>query len=816
MRGSFMKGPVSGTRVLSILPMLCLGAILVFSVSPVKAYEGTGGYDAPFFQADFYQDLSDWSSALVNPALLYRVNQLHVDGGFYRWASGNWGFQQLAVQWPIQRNHTLGFTTIWAGAPITLTQINPSQGYSVDSIGTSSFNDIWFVGNYGVRVLPWLMLGTNLKYRYQRQFNLGSKFSNLWPGVDVGVYINPLDHYRYGDIGLSVNFQDIVPSAVKWDVPDSLGNSQYVVTNPVTTRLRMGARYGMFNDNLIVDGEMVLDNAFADLWKSTLEFAQYNAATGDWVISPESGTEALKKVARFGGHVRYLFIPQVWLKAGWTNNNIPYIGANVNLMYPLPEMINYLSADFHFGYSFIEGLLSSDKKDERGFTMMSRFAVDFGPTREQVLSKQLYDKLILAPMNAYVEAMKLYEAGQYWLAGFAFGKVISLFPNFHLNDKVTFYMGNCYRFLYMNDISREMYQEGLEKFTTSEMRSKYLYGLMALDYREGKYDDALKNHAFIVNLYAESDIRPDADYLAGEIHFARKNYNAAEQLFSKLKPSDPAYLYAQYTLAIINVENKKTQAAIQCLKKITEDTTTDVSRQLLQDAANTKLGHIYFEDVQLRQAVEAYKRVSEGSPYGDEALLGMAWSWIKAGQPQIADQVLDQLLAVYPKSPLVPESYLVKGYANMLLKRYPTAKNHLDQCVELCKGQYITDEDLKVREDQFGGIVQQFKPNMQDIKKNALRRPTDRTIEERTAMKGSFDKFDQDGRDFFNYALLAKSHKKFLKRKSDILMDAQYAQAKVAALLGSQDATKRIQQDQQKIESIDTELEKLKGKLNQK
>jgi hypothetical protein len=105
---------------------------------------------------------------------------------------------------------------------------------------------------------------------------------------------------------------------------------------------------------------------------------------------------------------------------------------------------------------------------------------------------------------------------------------------------------------------------------------------------------------------------------------------------------------------------------------------------------------------------------------------------------------------------------------------------------------------------------------MEDIKKNALRRPTDKTIEDRTALKGSFDKFDQDGRDFFNYTLLAKSHKKFLKRKSDILMDAQYAQAKVAALLGSQDATKKIQQGQQKIESIDTELEKLKGKLNQK
>jgi hypothetical protein len=47
--------------------------------------EGNGGYDAPYFQADYIQDLSDFSSGIVNPALLYRVNQLHVEAGFYRW-----------------------------------------------------------------------------------------------------------------------------------------------------------------------------------------------------------------------------------------------------------------------------------------------------------------------------------------------------------------------------------------------------------------------------------------------------------------------------------------------------------------------------------------------------------------------------------------------------------------------------------------------------------------------------------------------------------------------------------------------------------
>ena len=76
--------------------------------------------------------------------------------------------------------------------------------------------------------------------------------------------------------------------------------------------------------------------------------------------------------------------------------------------------------------------------------MMNKLSTDFGPTREQRESKRLYDQLILAPMDAYNEAMRLYLAGKYWEASFAFGKVMSLYPNFYLNDKATYYMGDSY------------------------------------------------------------------------------------------------------------------------------------------------------------------------------------------------------------------------------------------------------------------------------------------------------------------------------------------------------------------------------------
>ncbi len=765
-----------------------------------------GGYDAPYFQSDFTQDLTNWSSPLVNPALMYRVNQMHFDLiSFYRWAvfdENPLGFQHIAALFPIRRNHTVGFTVLGGGSLIEKSELKETG--TITYTGKTRYQDVWFIGNYSMRLLSSLMLGTNIKMRLQNQF--GSFRVSHSPGIDLGVYYNPIDHYRFGDVGLSLCILDLLPSQIKW--PENPTYPELTVN-----RVRMGVRYSLFNDNLVMGGEYLIDNLLGKLFEGWESYAQMFKADSAGVLKG-----ALKIAHRGGFHVKYQFIPQLWLKGGWTNNNIPYVGFNYNLMFTMPEMINYLNVDVHLGYSFIESLLrESNKRDERGFTIAGKASVDFGPTREQRESKRMYDKLILAPMDAYNEAMRLYLAGKYWEAGFAFGKVLSLFPSFHLNDKATWYLGNCYRFLYMNDIARQVYKMGLEEYTTSETRSKYLYGLQALDYREGKYEEALKNHAFIINLYPDSDIRPDADYLAGQIHFQWKNYNIAEQLLSNINPGDPNYLYAQYTLAVINIENNKEQAAVQNLTYIISDTTQLAADQLLQDAANTKLGHLYYEmGDQLRRAVEAYQRVPIGSPspYGDEALLGTAWAWIKVNQPNVALQTIDKLLANYSESPLVPEGFLVKGYALMLLKRYAEAVNTFEQCLAACKRAYVSEEDLAAKKASFEAYEKQFAPIADKIKKNALRKPTNKTLEERPELQKHYENFAKESKDYFNFMLLAKSHSRFFKRKEEVIGDAEYALAKATRMLKAGREKKILEQQRKEETKIDQRLEELKKELN--
>jgi hypothetical protein len=310
--------------------------------------EGSGGYDAPYFQADYVQDLSEFSSGIVNPALLYRVNQFRFELGLYRWgvdgdlSTSALGYQQASFLAPIRLNHTIGLSWIGTGASINRTTIDAADlSNTIRNLGPSNFGDNWFIGHYAWRLAPWIVAGTNVKLRYQNQFD---STQQLAVGLDLGVYINPFDHYRFGDLGFSLNFQDIVPSLMIAKLSDRSTEQMGV------SRVRAGIRYAALNDKLVVDGELVVDNALAELWKWRMK--------ADRVISQRSLTDTTKdttetfetqlaKAYRGSLHFRWQFIPQVWLKFGWANNMIPYIGFNFNFIYPLPEMINYLSYDFH-------------------------------------------------------------------------------------------------------------------------------------------------------------------------------------------------------------------------------------------------------------------------------------------------------------------------------------------------------------------------------------------------------------------------------------------------------------------------------------
>ena len=142
----------------------------------------------------------------------------------------------------------------------------------------------------------------------------------------------------------------------------------------------------------------------------------------------------------------------------------------------------------------------------------------------------------------------------------------------------------------------------------------------------------------------------------------------------------------------------------------------------------------------------------------------------------------------------------------MLSKRYPEAASALEQCLAACNRAFVTEEDLRNKKESFDQYTMQFAPTAESIKKNALRKPTNKTLEERPELQRLYDGFAHESKAFFDYTLLAKSHTRFFKRKEEILSDAEYALAKTERILGAKKARKIIENVKDKEErSIELE-----------
>jgi hypothetical protein len=99
------------------------------------------------------------------------------------------------------------------------------------------------------------------------------------------------------------------------------------------------------------------------------------------------------------------------------------------------------------------------------------------------------------------------------------------------------------------------------------------------------------------------------------------------------------------------------------------------------------------------------------------------------------------------------------------------------------------------------------------MRKNALRKPTDKTVEERGGLKTEFDKFAKEAKEFFNFQLLAKSHKRFFKRRDEVEQDVGYALAKATNMLKTRKQSEVMQKGQKEEQDINQEIIRLKKQL---
>ena len=359
----------------------------------------------------------------------------------------------------------------------------------------------------------------------------------------------------------------------------------------------------------------------------------------------------------------------------------------------------------------------------------------------------------MGPLDDYYAAKRLFLNRQFLNAAYAFGNIQTMYPAFHLVDQAAFYMAKSFENLLMHKAAREIYRDAIKRYPQSDQLAKYHFQLMNIDYKEGKYTEAMNKYQYIAQKFGKSDAKADADYVAGQIKFEQGLYQEAIDLLATIHPGNANYLYARYTTGIAYSRMNKFDEAENCFRAITEQPVSNKSERDIQNAAKVKLGHIFFsaEKPDIAAAAQMYGLVQKESPVFDEAMLGIAWAFIKANKLDEAMKYAKWIMSNLPESFLVSEAYLVLGYCNFIKKNYRDALEALEETAKRTEQPIVSVAARDSARLAFDAMQGQF-DSVQVLALDLARQlPTPRVESKRKALRPTIDKLHQAIEDYATF-----------------------------------------------------------------
>ena len=726
MRTSFLKTAVLGLSVAST----SLFADAIYS--PHK-----------YQQNDWFAEFGGNTSMYVNPASIAETEQLEFSAAFFSSISGEASQEYVSLTFPMDYKHTLGVSFFENGAGI---DDGPDYGEYALMLG------------YAYNLMQCVSLGVDLSVLYINQFDA---VKQVTVGADVGLSWNPLASSKYGYLLVGLALQNIAQPAISTETeksgfvaPGFFGGSRDDAYN-IPANLNLSFFYRGFNRALEAKAEISLIDVFH---------------------TKEEGGDGLSPEMSFT--LTYYLSPHLGVRARFTKEGYPVAGATVNVKDV--SIFRYLALDLEMSHDDLYA------KKNRGFIWAVKITSRFGDTREEKIGEERYRRLKIEPENDYRAAMRLYLNRQFLEAAYAFGKVQTKYPAFHLVDQAAFYKAKSFENLRMHKAAKSVYEDAIKRYPQSDQRAKYHFQLMNIDYKEGKYTDAMSKYQNIAQKFGESDVKADADYVAGQIKFEQGQYQESVDLLAAILPGNANYFYARYTMGIAYSRLGKWDEAENSFRDITEQPYSNQSESDLQDAARVKLGHIFFsgEKPDIAAAAQMYGQVQPNSPVYDEAVLGIAWSFLKVNKPDDAMKPAQLIINKFPDSFLVSEAYLVIGYCHFMKKDYNGAVKALEQAEKRTEQPVVTVAARDSARQAYDAMQGEFDSVQVKALDLARQLPTPRVQSKRAALQPSFDKANQAIEDYAAFNLKAIQSDRFESNRKRILEDAGFTLATVKTKMG--------------------------------
>ena len=380
------------------------------------------------------------------------------------------------------------------------------------------------------------------------------------------------------------------------------------------------------------------------------------------------------------------------------------------------------------------------------------------------------------PLVDYHSAKSLFMKRRFLDAAYAFGKIQTKSPSFRLADEAAFYKAKSFENLRMYKAAKSIYEDAIKRYPQSDQLAKFHFQLMNIDYKEGKYKEALDKYQIIARNFGKSDAKADADYIAGQIKFEQGLYQESVDLLASILPGNANYLYARFTMGIAYSRMSKFDEAENCFRAITEQPVTNNSERDIQDAAKVKLGHLFFsaEKPDIVAAARMYLQVHKESPVFDEAMLGIAWCFLKARKLDDAMKVAKWIINNFPESYLVSEAYLVIGYCYYIKEDWRNAIEPLSEAEKRTEKPMVSvasRDSARLAYDAMQSELDSVQVLALDL---ARQLPTPRVESRRKALRPTFDKVHQAIEDYASFMQRSIQSDRFESIRKRVLEDAGF------------------------------------------
>ena len=718
------------TTRISFIKSVALGLTFVSTLAASPMYS-----PHKYQQNDWFGEFGGNTSMYVNPAGIAETDQLEVSIGFFSTISGEASQEYVSLTYPIDYKHTLGFSFFENGATVD---------------GNHSYFENALMLGYAYNLFHCLALGVDLSILQVDQFGSNQQFT---VGADVGLSWNPIASSKLGFLQIGLAVQNVLQPAIS-TAEESDGYQFILMTEEEAYKIPMNLNFSVFYRG----------------WNRTFEL-KGEVSVIDLVHDEEEGGKGQNIETSFT--LTYYLSPFLGVRVRFTKEGYPVAGATVNVKDL--KIFKYLALDLEMSHDDIY------EQKNRGFIWAVKLTSRFGSTREEKIGEERYRRLKIEPENDYRAAMRLYLNRQFLEAAYAFGKVQTKYPAFHLVDQAAFYKAKSFENLRMHKAAKSIYEDAIKRYPQSDQRAKYHFQLMNIDYKEGKFSEAIVKYQGIAQRFGESDVKADADYIAGQIKFEQGLYQEAVDLLASILPGNANYFYARYTMGIAYSRMSKWDEAENCFRDITEQPTSNQSEKDLQDAARVKLGHIFFsgENANIAEAARLYGQVKSTSPVYDEAMLGVAWAFIKVNKPDEAIKPAQWIIANLPNSFLISEAYLVEGYCHFMKKDYKRAETSLRQAEKLTEQPVVSMTARDSARKAYEDMSEEFESVQQQALDLARQLPTPRVQKKRDALKPTFDKANKSIEDYASFMQKSIQSDRFEANRKRILDDAGFTLATV-------------------------------------